>query len=186
MKRNAEIVEQLQIYTNRRIPLLWAKVLALLIATHLIAAYLVEQFWSEHFAVDPWTGVAAALIALAFLLYEKVGQRFGHAELEFKRTAMGFWDYERGYGQCERIRHAAGLGFLGIATLYAGFLYGQITASAEDAERLVLTDLSPAAQAAIFSQPQQGSVLVAGAALLVGAMTWIHRVKAEIRSDLGA
>ena len=186
MQRNAAIIEQLRIYTNRQIPLLWGSVLVALVATHLAAAYLVEQLWGEHFAVTPWAGVAAALIALAFLLYEKIGQRLLLAEFELKRTAMGFWDYERGYRHCEHIRRAAGVGFLGTVLIYAGFLLGQMGAAAESAHRQVLVDLAPSTQLQLLATPQQGSLLIAGAALIIGALAWIQRVKAQIRSDLGA
>ncbi|GEM_PF-2431220 len=186
MQRNAAIIEQLRVYTNRQIPLLWGSVLAAFVATHLVAAYLIEQLWGEHYAVNPWVGVAAALVGLAFLLYEKVGHRLQAAEFELKRTAMGFWDYERGYQHCDSIRRAADVGFLGAVLIYAAFLLGQMAAAADCKDCRVWVDLAPGAQLQLLATPQQGSLLIAGAALIIGALAWIHRVKTQIRSDLGA
>lgn len=184
MRRNEEIIEALRIYTHRRIPLLWGSLLAILLVAHLVTAYLVEQLWSEHLAVTPWVGIAAVLIGLAFFLYEKLGNKLRAAEFEFQRTALGYWDYERGYQQCERIRQAALVGFLGVAVLYCGFLFAQFCATAEDAGRMAWTDLSPGTQIELLSNPEQATVLGLGAALIVGALVWIHRIREQIRSDL--
>ncbi|ABM62412.1 hypothetical protein [Halorhodospira halophila] len=186
MKRNEEIIEALRTYTNRRIPLLWGSVLAILLVAHLVTAYLVEQFWSEHLAVTPWVAIAAVLIGISFFLYEKIGGKLRAAEFEFQRTALGYWDYERGYQQCEGIRQAALLGFLGTAILYCGFVFGQVCATADDASRKVLTDLAPGKQIELLSNPEQLTVLGIGAALIVGALIWIHRIREQIRSDLSA
>ncbi|MBK5936432.1 hypothetical protein [Halorhodospira halophila] len=186
MKRNEEIIEALRIYTNRRIPLLWGSVLAILLVAHFVTAYLVEQFWSEHLAVSPWVAIAAVLIGIAFFLYEKIGNKLRAAEFEFQRTALGYWDYERGYQQSERIRQAALVGFLGTVVVYVGFAFAQFCATADDASRKVLTDLAPGKQMELLSNPEQAAVLGLGAALIIAALIWIHRVREQIRSDLSA
>ncbi len=185
MQRTAEIVEQLRVYTNQRIPLLWLGVLATLAGTHGVAAYLVESYWSEHFPVCPWVGIAGALLALAFALYEKVPELLHRAEQRYKREAMGVWNHERGLHQCERIRQAAGVGVLGVVGIYSGFLLAQYRASAADDTRKVLVDLDLATQIQILSNPTSGVLLLLGGGLILGALWYIGDVKEEIRSDLG-
>ncbi len=184
MKRTAEILEQLRTYTERQIPLLWLAVLGVLIAAHLVAGLLIEHLWSEHFPVSPWVGIAGVLLALAFILGERIYTRLRKYEAAFQRTAMGYWDHERGYYHCDRIRWAAGGGFLGAVVLYAGFLLAQVRAACADPARKVLVDLDVRSQLELLSQPEHGAFFVAGL-VLVGAAWWrIMSVRAELRQEL--
>ncbi len=183
MTRNAQIIQDLRTYTDQRIPLLWGALLVILLAAHLATAFLVEIFWVDHYPVTPWVVVAAVLAALAFFLYEKIGGKLGAYEFDFKRSAMGVWDYERGYMQCDSIRRAAGLGFVGVTLIYGGFLFGQFCAATE-AERRVLIDLDPQTQLQALANPEQGVLLGAGVVLLAAAFYRIQTVKETIRKDL--